>query len=335
MTTGSISLDFAPSATRARQLDARMRSELAASLRYLVTQLAPRLSIDPASAEALELRLTAGAVPPLLFALYSDLVFSINDDDLEEAERIWRLLIECPAQPSGLTVLELGDPQVDESAERYIRYVDTDPAMPLALRSPQPAAVQHSRAQIEAARALIAKGDPDLFGELQEILREIVLCSGSPQAEYSFDGASSFLLWGAILINADRKGDELSMVQMLAHESAHNLLFGLCPDQPLVTNGPDERYPSPLRHDPRPLDGIYHATFVSARMHRASKRLGESGILSPAQADRAKEDVLANQRAFDDGISVLDRHAQFTPDGREIIESARAYISQNRVGSSD
>ena len=33
-------------------------------------------------------------------------------------------------------------------------------------------------------------------------------------------------------------------------------------DELFVLNPDWERFPSPLREDPRPMDGIYHATFV-------------------------------------------------------------------------
>src|SRR5204863_186223 len=82
------------------------------------------------------------------------------------------------------------------------------------------------------AFALLDAGDPELAGEIRALLREIILAAGSkdPKA-LTFDGASSFMLWGAIIINADRSDGPIGMVQMLAHESAHNLLFGFSADE--------------------------------------------------------------------------------------------------------
>lgn len=72
-------------------------------------------------------------------------------------------------------------------------------------------------------------------------------------------------------------------------------------------NSPEELFPSPLRMDPRPMDGIYHATFVTTRMHRAVKGLIESGILSAAQKDIAEKDLIDNARLFASGIETVDR----------------------------
>jgi hypothetical protein len=39
--------------------------------------------------------------------------------------------------------------------------------------------------------------------------------------------------------------------------------------KPLVENEVEELYPSPLRSDPRPIDGVVYATYVTARMDYA------------------------------------------------------------------
>src|SRR5206468_2019299 len=164
--------------------------------------------------------------------------------------------------------------------------------------------------------------------EIRALLREIVLAAGTkdPNA-FTFDGASSFMLWGAILINANRSDGELGMVQMLAHESAHNLLFGLSADESLVENSADELFPSPLRVDPRPMDGIYHATFVTARMHRAIKGLLDSGLLSATQKQMAEKELADNARLFANGIETVDRFGTLTPLGKIVMEGAKAYMA--------
>jgi HEXXH motif-containing protein len=134
-------------------------------------------------------------------------------------------------------------------------------------------------------------------------------------------------LWGAIIINANQRSGELAMVQMLAHESSHNLLFGFSADESLVENSPEELFPSPLRMDPRPMDGIYHATFVTARMHRAINGLIESDVLSAAQKEIAEKELTDNARLFASGIKTVDRFAKLTPLGKAVMEGAKAYMA--------
>jgi hypothetical protein len=317
---------FEPDAARARFLDQRMRSELGESLDYLAAQLAPHVSLASGELSDLLGRIRQGPVPPLAFALYADLVYLIDQDDLTRAELLLHQLLKLPSHRGGLLTKELGDRHTDEEADRYIRYVDTDPDYPIELTSPSAESIRHGKARVQEALDLADAVDPELGSEIRELIREIVLCGGSPAGKYTFDGASSFMLWGAILINADRREDELTMLQMLAHESAHNLLFGLSPNEVLLNNGRDERYSSPLRDDPRPLEGIYHATFVSARMHRAARALAASALLTDLQQAQARRAAEKNAAAFAQGLETLDRHADLSAPGRAIMEGARAYM---------
>jgi HEXXH motif-containing protein len=142
------------------------------------------------------------------------------------------------------------------------------------------------REQIKDAFALMDQGDPGLAAEIRALVLEIILAAATENPKtMTFDGASAFMLWGAIMINANRRDGAVGMVQMLAHESAHDLLFGLCATEPLVENAPDELFLSPLRIDPRPMEGIYHATFVTARM-QPNDPAQHAG---PGRVDRAAE----------------------------------------------
>ena len=113
---------------------------------------------------------------------------------------------------------------------------------------------------------------------------------------------------------------------MLAHESAHNLLFGLSAEGPLVENSPDELFSSPLRKDPRPMDGIYHATFVTARMYRVVRQLIESGILSGTELDKAGSELANNAGLFNRGIETVRQYGRLTPLGESVMQGASDYM---------
>ena len=326
MSTG-IDFSFEPSVARARQLDESMRAQLAESITYLARKMAPFEQIDREQLALFLQRLQSFSVAPLTFTIYWDIVCAVNADDLESAAKLFPQLLQQPAWSSGLQVIDLGDKLSNPEAERYARYIDGDPDLPLDLLPPPAEAAARTRQLIENAFSLMQAGDPDLAGEIMTLLRAIVLCAASPTpGRPTFDGASSLMLWGAILINAERQGDALSTVQMLAHESAHNLLFGFTAENRLLENDASERYASPLRVDPRPLEGIFHATFVSARMYRSMRQLVASATLSPEETALAEKDAVLNKKAFLDGAATLDRHAEFTETGRSILENARSYV---------
>lgn len=319
---------FAPNADRARFLDQRMRQRLAQSLRYIRSEAGGQLGLESDSFEKFLTQLESRTVSPLAFTYYNESVLAIEEDDLDRAARLLRDMSELPAPEATLQIQELADPTTDFKAELYVRAIDTDPGMKFQVFPPPPPAATVCREQIHQALRLMQEGDPELAAEIPALLREIILAAGSedPKA-FTFDGGSSFMLWGAILINANRRDGELAMAQMLAHESAHNLLFGFSANGPLVENTADELYPSPLRADPRPMDGIYHATFVTARMYRVLQTLLDSGILSREQEEKARKDLAEDARLFQLGIATVQKHARLTEVGEAVIQGATDYMA--------
>lgn len=318
---------FEPSAERVRFLDQRMRMRLHDSLRYIAAQAQGQFELDQEQLQTFLSRLGRQPVAPLAFSFYSDLVLAIEEDDLEQAQHLFGELIRQPAHSGALTVSPLADPAHDATARRYARFIDTDPSASFQVFPPSTEAVASCRAQIRDAFALMDAGDSTLAAEIRALLREIILAAGTedPKA-MTFDGASSFMLWGAIILNANRRDGALGMVQMLAHESAHNLLFGWSADESLVENPPESLYSSPLRVDPRPMDGIYHATFVTARMYRAVRRLYDGGVLPSALQEKARQEMASNAALFAKGMETVQNHGQLTPLGRAIIQGAGDYM---------
>src|SRR6185312_10224034 len=306
----------------------RMRSRLAESLRYILAQGDGILSIPQDRIQKFLRDLETGPVSPLAFSFYNDTVLAIEEDDIETASGLLTELTKLTARANGLEILELADPNPDAIAARYARFLNDDPSIKFDIFPPSPQVAANCRAQIRDAFALLDAGDPELAGELRALLREIILAAGTkdPKA-LTFDGASSFMLWGAIIINADRSDGAIGMVQMLAHESAHNLLFGFSADQALVENSPEELFSSPLRKDPRPMDGIYHATFVTARMYRVVRTLLDSGVLDAPAKAKAQKDLADNACLFKQGIETVQKFARLSTLGESVMRGASEYMA--------
>jgi HEXXH motif-containing protein len=193
---------------------------------------------------------------------------------------------------------------------------------------PNPALMAGYRQRLAAAFELLDEGFPQMAAEIRALLREIVVAAGpqDPKA-ITFDGASSYMMWGAVLLNARGQKDVLDTAQALAHESGHNLLFGFSSSGPLVENSDDELFGSPLRRDPRPMDGVFHATYVIARMHQTLSRLLESAVLDADQAELAKRDLALHRKNFEAGDLVIHQGGRLTEVGHQAIESAREYMA--------
>lgn len=319
---------FEPSAERVRQLSQRMRSGLVDSLRYIAGQANGQVEFSPEKLEQYLAQAAEGPVSPQAFCLYHDLVVALEADDFSSAANLLNELPGLSPPKGGPVVLDLPNPKKTVAGRRYARFIETDFSAGFVITPPTPAASANCRTQIKDAFALMDAGDPELAAEIRALVLEIILAAGTEDPKkMTFDGASAFMLWGAIMINANRNDGEIGMVQMLAHESAHDLLFGFCADGPLVENSPDELYPSPLRVDPRPMEGIYHATFVTARMHRAVQKLIDAGILSGKSLEKARKDLAENARLFAKGIDVVNRHGKLSPMGEALMRGASDYMA--------
>lgn len=300
-----------------------MRDRLADSLRYLFGKVGDALNVDLSASSELVDRVRAAPQSPHVFGAYYDLVLALECDDVAAA----RDLAGALTRQSSHTGRAIGaiDDRPEPECERYWRLLlpDVDYAEP-----PDPAVMAQYHRQLDDAFALLDRGFPEMAGEIRALLREIVVAQGpeDPKA-LTFDGASCYMLWGAILVNARGQKSVLDTAQALAHESGHNLLFGFCVSQSLVDNPDDELFASPLRKDPRPMDGVVHATYVIARMHHTLTRLLQAGVLDSEQSDAARADLAAHRRNFEAGDSIIRESARLTDVGREAMQAAREYMS--------
>lgn len=300
-----------------------MRQRLAQSLRYIAATISGRIEFEPAALDAFLQRLRAGPVAPLAFGAYCDFVLAVEAGEIGSAQALLQELAQTATHQGPLRVLALADPRTDAAASRYQRLVDTDPQARFEIHPPPFALARDCELRIAQALAMLDRGHPELAAEIRALLREVVLAAGpgTPGAPV-FDGASSFMLWGAIVLNVQHQATVLDMVQALVHESGHNLLFGLCADGPLVEDRGTQRHASPLRPDPRPMDGIVHAAYVSARMHQALERLLAAGVLDDGEAAIARQALSEHARHFCSGMHTIEHHARLTVTGRAIVDGA-------------
>jgi HEXXH motif-containing protein len=167
--------------------------------------------------------------------------------------------------------------------------------------------------------SLLELTDAALAAEIRALI-VLVIGSAPLTPALSFGGVTSLTLWGAVTLNSEIHPTPLEIADRLVHEGAHTLLFGYATDERLVRNPDSERFASPLRPDPRPMDGVFHATFVCALLHLFYHRLLERRPQSLGGFDPRyrKEDGAAGQpvrrRRPADG-----RQSQFDSAGREDI----------------
>lgn len=322
-----IGTGFYPDPDRARRLDQRMQMELASSLRHLDEAAEGAVDYDRSALLRLVDDIEGGTpYPATAFESYYRLAYALMEEDQKGAEREFSRLLRMEPRRSDFTIQPLNDPKTCPRSEVYVRCMTHDKSLDMGILPPSEKVFTDFQDRFLRGMDLLERAIPELAGEVRGIVHEVVCLVGDSKHGIQFDGGSHFQLWGALFLNAAFHETDASMVEVIAHESAHSLLFGFCTEEPLVYNDDDELFTSPLRRDPRPMDGIYHATYVSARMHWAMTRLLESGVLSPEDARATTEARIADARNFAAGYEVVKEHGRLSPVGDDLMRGAFEYM---------
>jgi len=324
----TISFALYPDNARAQLLDARMRSQLADSLAYIRHTIMEQWGADIPGLERVAENMQSGLrYPPSTFGLYYEIAFALfNGDEVAARALIDALMQEKPYSGNELSVISLGQVSPADFL-RYQKFINSDPTTSIGIVALPADTAEYALARFKAVLQRFNAVLPEMYAEFSSLIREIILvASDRHETEFDFDGGSCYMLWGVLFINAEADRSDVEMIEALVHESSHSLLFSCTVDEPLVNNSDDELFASPLRVDLRPMDGIYHATFVSARMHLAMSALIESGQLSADELAIALAARDADCSNFFCGYETVAAHANMTATGRSLMDSAYAYM---------
>ncbi len=323
---------FEPSAVRGRMLDQGMRADLVGSLRHL-SMASKTAELTGKLQSALDVLDADHPVGPVVFGLYFQLAQAMLGDEQERAEKTSALLLAQLLQParvataSGFSVLGRGSREAAELDRVFDEQLgsEADSFAPVSDQT-----VEDFRARLKCALALLQEGAPDLHAELQAILRDILVAQGQPGADTAFDGASHYQFWGLLLLNPEFHSSRLALAEVLAHESGHSVLFGLSRLEPLVLNPDEETFDSPLRIDARPMDGIYHATYVCARMAWTMQALIDSGLLNESERAEALRALQQDHELFEQGWQTVEAHGRLSPTGERVMRGACQWMKAAR-----
>ena len=179
------------------------------------------------------------------------------------------------------------------------------------------APADHWVAALEDAFALVARGLPTLAEELEVVL-SVVVPVGTHQERHL--SASYREALGMIYLTLHP--DPLTMMEAVVHEAQHNKLNAVLTVDRLLENAPEERYPSPVRPDPRPLLGVLlavHAFVPVALLYQALGRTGDARVVNSRARARLGSIVAGNV----EGLEMLERHARPTTLGAELLRELR------------
>ncbi|MBN8617081.1 MAG: hypothetical protein J0L92_41260, partial [Deltaproteobacteria bacterium] len=173
-------------------------------------------------------------------------------------------------------------------------------------------------ASLRDALDRIATHLPLLRSELDLVLSCLVPVGTDPERHLS---ASYREALGLVYLSLHP--DPLTMTEAVVHEAQHNKLNAALTIDPLLENPPDERHPSPVRPDPRPLLGVLlavHAFVPVAALYRAMRLAGDPIVDGPRVHPRLTRILEGNE----EGLTLLERHARPTALGSTLLEELRA-----------
>jgi hypothetical protein len=300
------------------------KNKLMTSFNKLITYAAETLNVDPSSVLG-HLQEMMNKPPrfltPWSYHIYFKLRVGIMNDEGDSVKEILNELNEKPINcfQQSERILQ---PAFNENWE-YKAFNDEVSASfgehdyhPLPPCSRQFAAFP---SHFEHAVNLIKAVDEAMADEINVLTASIKLLNNNTTL-----AATSPKFFGSIYLSMPedlKQHQELCLVDHLVHETSHLFLNTVLAHDTLVLNDENSRYSSPIRKDPRPMLGIYHAVFVLSRVIRILKKIKECNLYHDI--------VFLNQcikrfiRMYESGVEIINQDAILTDLGKNIFESTR------------
>ena len=174
---------------------------------------------------------------------------------------------------------------------------------------------------------LLASVWPELLAELRVTIRQLVVIEGNGIAGFAAD----FGAHGAAFINRKRLGDfqgipgRIGHAEHITHEGVHVRMHAASVAEPFLVTPRDQAVlvKTPLRDDPRPLNGLFQQFVVVSRCRILFDRMLASEALHADEREPAqtRREQLAQDTAR--AAAVLSDHREALTDrGREVLDEA-------------
>ena len=306
---------IAPSAARSRILRAHYDNCIKASLRSLIhecSKIFSTLCPEQATLQSQWSRLT-----PRMHYLHHKLQSAMRAQCLTNVQHTLSQIGEefavCKCVPDFAPVASLGT----ADWERFVQLEGTrlssteqgrnDTPCPIAAHD-LAACERHIYETLKTLRIV----DGELHAEMREHVDEIKLFNSAVT-----QGFSDTRTMGAIFIRPPCVGSNVPLYfyEQLIHEMSHLQLHCLFSIDPLIDGDRYRLMASPIRSDPRPLFGVLHATYVSAKLANAFFSLYQR---SKDETTLHYLDQIMDELAI--GISSL-RESSLTSSGRALVNS--------------
>lgn len=327
---------FAPSAQTGVDLRLNFNNSFVSSLEYIFSVCEPHLRIDGGQVARLISRIRSGSrETPFLYSLHFRVIEAIQRECMPDVERHLEQLLNLDQAADRYVLAGLASDDLPWDADITTAYFADGDDTFFRYAPPDPDKAALVQSKLSAALDMIGRFAPGLAAEMRELITTVIIARGIALNDSStgqvFESSTALRAFGGVLLNADYAGSVVAAATTLIHEEAHTLLFALSPNEGVVLNPDSERYSSPLREDPRPLEGIFHQTFVLARMIYGMDLLRSSAGASPTECDFACGFMQQNMPRFEDAVTTVRCHARLTDAGEMALRAAENHMATIQV----
>lgn len=263
---------------------------------------------------------------PLLFVRYLDLVNAVETNNQDSITKCADLVKETCQQTSELKICNYSKVDLGEDYGKIanILFGTSYGTQPIVELSEQE--FRTSKEIYTEALELVNKYHILAAAEIDAFWSRVYLGkSNKENGATGFGGVSSLMVWGGAFANAKHYQDLLQAADFFVHESTHALLFALSHEEPLVLNNITDVYPSPLRSDPRPMDGIFHASLVCARVCEFYYLLAQDD--DSESKDKIIQLSQRNKASFYDGLTTIQKDGLLSAQAKELVDQADCILS--------
>ncbi|MEI8320722.1 MAG: HEXXH motif-containing putative peptide modification protein [Alphaproteobacteria bacterium] len=315
--------DFYPCPKRADFLVAGLRKKLAGSLSYLLEFASVNHKIEPTKAQSKINQISnAPNVSGYLFALNKKLLDSLQNNDKQTVQEIIDEIATGNYIFSDFSFTNFPTETRQKTwLSEVVCFEENCYPGPVRCEEDQ---YQITKKGLEKAFQVLKDVDPELHGEIFSLASEALIFDSKVMRT-----GSSFDLYGSIYYSQLRPhNDWLKFLEDTVHEAAHLYLFSFVGDDALVLNKFEKLYNIHFRDDKRALVGVYHGTFVLARILYFFDKLIKSGHPSiKGREDNLRELLAGWKQSFSDGLQVIERDGVLTPFAKDLMLDTKEKIS--------
>lgn len=318
-----------PDPKKVSQTRAEIQIRILGSFNHLIFEFFSEHYRAPVSKDALVglISIDEKFPSPAVFALHGALVKAAFQDDLSNIPALYRTLTEMVARGAfsrrDFCVTPLSAPPFhkDDLTLLSDAYSD-DVGLTTNLQPPSIQETKTAVQMIEQAVELLSSTGAEWAEEMILLASEVVLAVPGPKTRSSFGGAAVFDAFGSVLMNPRMLHDTASTALSLVHETSHQQMFLFHLNDPVILNDEQAVYQSPLRKQSRPMEGVFHAMWVSGRMAQAANDImisdpPENTVLSLSQL---KDTAITN---FHDCAETVAKHGLLSEFGTKLFTDAR------------